>query len=33
MLTPEVGGLILPLALVALGLVLVFGGTFGRGRA
>lgn len=30
MLTPEVGGLILPLALVALGLVLVFGGAFGR---
>jgi hypothetical protein len=30
MLTPEVGGLILPLALVALGVVLVFGGAFGR---
>ncbi len=35
MITPEVGGLIVPLALLGLGLVLVFGGAFGgstRGR-
>jgi hypothetical protein len=30
---PEVGGLILPIALVALGAVLVFGGLFGQDRA
>ncbi len=31
MITPEVSGLIVPLALLGLGLVLVFSGTFGRG--
>ena len=31
MVTPEVGGLIVPLALLGLGLVLVFSGSFGRG--
>jgi hypothetical protein len=34
MLTPEIGGLLLPIALLALGAVLLFGGgLFGRGRA
>jgi hypothetical protein len=33
MVSPQVGGLIVPIALVALGVVLVFGGTFrGAGR-
>jgi hypothetical protein len=31
MLTPQVGGLIVPLALLGLGLVLILGGSFGRG--
>ena len=30
MVTPEVGGLIVPLALVLVGVVLIFGGGFGR---
>ena len=30
MLTPEIGGLIVPVALVAVGVVLIFGGGFGR---
>ncbi len=34
MVTPQVGGLIVPVALVAIGVLLVFGGSFGgRGRA
>jgi hypothetical protein len=32
MVSPQVGGLIVPIALVALGAALVFGGTF-RGRS
>jgi hypothetical protein len=31
MVTPEVGGLIVPVVLLGLGLVLVFSGAFGRG--
>ena len=33
MLSPQVGGLVVPLALVALGAALVFGGRVPRGRS